>query len=65
MWQWRRSEDIAETLSTFRVAADFCERYDGFMFNHNESVLYEWVEMYDPALFERIRALVRSFRNVK
>lgn len=59
VWQWRRSEGIAETLSTFRVAADFCEKYDGFVFNHNESVLYEWVETYDPALFERIRALVR------
>ena len=46
--------------STFRVAADFCEKYDGFIFNHNESILYEWVEEYEPALFERIQKLVKE-----
>lgn len=60
VWLWRRSEGMAEAISTFRVAADFCERYDGFVFNHNESVLYEWVEEYEPRLFERIRELVRQ-----
>ena len=50
----------AEAISTFRVAADFCERHDGFVFNHNESVLYEWVEEYEPALFERIQKLVKE-----
>lgn len=32
--------------STFRVAADFCEKYDGFIFNHNESILYEWINVF-------------------
>lgn len=60
VWQWTREEGVAETLSTFRVAADFCEEYDGFVFNHNESVLYEWVEEYEPALFQRIQKLVKE-----
>lgn len=60
VWLWQRQEGMAEAISTFRVAADFCEKYDGFVFNHNESVLYEWVEEYEPALFERIRKLVKE-----
>ncbi|MBR2334922.1 MAG: alpha-mannosidase [Clostridia bacterium] len=58
-WLWRWNEGLAETLSTFRVAADFCEQYDGFVFNHNESLLYEWVEEHEPELFERIKKLVK------
>ena len=59
-WLWRRSEGIAEALSTFRIAASFCEEYDGFIFNHNEAILYEWVEEYEPELFERIKKLVKE-----
>ncbi len=60
VWLWQRPEGIAEAISTFRVAADFCEEFDGFIFNHNESVLYEWVEENEPELFERIRRLVKE-----
>ena len=60
VWLWQRPEGIAEAISTFRVAADFCEEFDGFIFNHNESVLYEWVEENEPELFERIRKLVKE-----
>ena len=58
VWLWQRPEGIAEAISTFRVAADFCDEFDGFVFNHNESVLYEWVEENEPELFERIQRLV-------
>lgn len=60
IWLWARNEGIAEAISTFRVAADFCEKYDNFVFNHNESLLYEWVEEYEPELFERIKKLVKQ-----
>ncbi|MBQ7900522.1 MAG: alpha-mannosidase [Clostridia bacterium] len=60
VWLWRKREGVAETLSTFRVAADFCEEFEGFVFNHNEAVLYEWVMEHDPALFERIKKLVAA-----
>lgn len=59
VWQWEWEEGAAETLSTFRIAADFCEEYDNFVFCHNEALLYRWIEEYDPALFERIRSLVK------
>ena len=59
-WLWEWEEGAAEALSTFRVAADFCEEYEGFIFNHNEVILYKWVEEYEPALFARIQKLVRE-----
>ncbi len=60
VWLWQRQEGMAEAISTFRVAANFCEEYDGFIFNHNESVLYEWVEENEPELFAKIQKLVKE-----
>ena len=60
VWLWQRNEGVAATLSTFRCAADFCEEYDGFIFNHNEALLYEWVEEHEPELFARIQKLVKE-----
>lgn len=60
VWLWKWDEGAAEAISTFRTAAELCEQIDAFVFNHNEVILYEWIEEYDPALFERIRRLVKS-----
>jgi len=59
---WEKDEGIAEALSTYKVAADFCDMYPDYVFNHNESVLYEWVEEYDPELFVRIQEHVKNGR---
>lgn len=58
IWLWKWQEGAAEAISTFRTAADFCEEFDGFVFNHNEALLYEWIEEYEPELFRRIQKLV-------
>ena len=60
VWLWEWEEGAAEALSTFRVAADFCESHAEFVFVHGEAVLYQWIEEYEPALFERIRRLVKE-----
>ena len=60
VWLWEWEEGLAETLSTFRIAARFCEEYDGFVFCHNESLLYQWIDSYEPELFERIKTLVKE-----
>lgn len=57
VWLWRWQEGAAEALSTFRTAAEFCEEQEGFVFCHNEALLYEWVEEYEPELFKRIQLL--------
>jgi alpha-mannosidase len=58
-WVWNWEEGFAEALSTFRVAVDFCESYDTYIFNHNEAALYEWIKEVDSELFERIQKLVK------
>lgn len=62
VWLWTWEEGLVEAISTFRVAADFCDQYPGFVFNHNESLLYEWVERNDQELFRRIQKHVRAGR---
>ena len=59
VWQWTWEEGAAETLATFKSAADLCEEYD-YIFCHNEELLYEFVEEYDPHLFQRIVELVKK-----
>jgi alpha-mannosidase len=60
VWLWEWEEGVAAAISTFRTAADLCEEFDGFVFNHNEVILYEWVRDHEPSLFERIQRLVAA-----
>lgn len=60
VWLWNWEEGAAEALATFRSAAAICEENPNFVFNHNESLLYEWIDEYDPELSERIARLVES-----
>lgn len=60
VWQWNLEEGVGATLSTFRSAADIAEESDGFVFTHNESMLYAWVERFSPSLFAKIGKLVRQ-----
>jgi alpha-mannosidase len=60
VWLWEWQEGAGEALSTFRQAAEFCEKRKGYVFCHNEAVLYQWVEGLEPELFRRIRKLVRE-----
>jgi alpha-mannosidase len=62
VWQWRWEEGASEAIATFGTAATLLRKHPGFVFNHNEAVLYRWVEKYEPALFREIRGLVREGR---
>jgi alpha-mannosidase len=62
VWLWEWEEGMGEALATFRAAARFCEEQEGFVFCHNEALLYEWVEEHEPALFARLRVLVAAGR---
>ena len=61
-WQWEWEEGAAAAVSTFRTAADCCDLSEGLIFCHNEALLYQWVEQFEPVLFERIRRLVKAGR---
>ena len=60
VWQWEWEEGLGAVISTFTVAVELCEQSDGFVFNHNEALLYQWVEEYAPELFEKIQRLVQN-----
>ncbi len=62
VWLWRWEEGCTEALSTFRTASALADAYPGFVFNHNEALLYRWVQAHDPDLFEEIRLKVRDGR---
>ncbi len=62
VWLWQWEQGLSEALSTFRAAADFVDEYPEFIFNHNESLLYEWIEEHEPKLFERIKRQVAEGR---
>lgn len=60
VWLWDWEEGAGEALATFRTAARLAEQFPEFVFNHNEALLYQWVEEHEPALFRKIRRLVRK-----
>lgn len=62
MWLWRWQEGCAESISTFRTAEKLLQEQPGFVFNHNESLIYQWVKDNEPDLFERIQKAVAEGR---
>ncbi len=60
VWQWRWEEGASETLATFTNAVTLLKESNELIFNHNEAILYQWVQKYDRALFREIQKLVRK-----
>ncbi len=58
-WMWDYQEGVGVAGSTFYQAAEFFKEFD-YIFNHNESLLYEFIEQTDPELFGRIQELVKT-----
>ncbi len=59
VWMWDWEEGLGEAVSTFWQAEQFCREFD-YVFNHNEAILYEFVEEKDPALFADICVQVKA-----
>lgn len=64
VWLWRWTEGCAEAIGTCWAAVDLLERRPGVVFTRGDVVVYRWIEELEPALFERIRSLVRAGRWV-
>jgi alpha-mannosidase len=62
VWQWRWEEGCSEAIATFRNAVELINENKNFIFNHNEAILYQWVQKYDPVLFREIKKLVKKGR---
>ena len=59
VWQWDWNEGATAALATFYSACELADEYD-YIFCHNEALLYEYIEEYDPKLFKRIQELVKA-----
>lgn len=60
VWLWRWEEGCTEALSTFLTASELLDEFEEFRFNHNESLLYEWVKKLNPELYSRIQRQVKE-----
>ncbi len=58
VWQWNWDEGCSAALATFYAAVKLAKDYD-YIFCHNEVLLYEYIEKYDPELFKQIQELVK------
>lgn len=59
VWQWDWDEGAAAALATFYSAVRLADKYD-YIFCHNEVILYEYIERFDPVLFGEIERLVKE-----
>ena len=59
VWMWDWEEGLGEAVSTFYQTEQFCREYD-YVFNHNEAVLYEFIQEKDPELFAHIKEQVKA-----
>ncbi|MCJ8329001.1 MAG: hypothetical protein HRT89_03820 [Lentisphaeria bacterium] len=62
VWLWHWEDGVTEAFATYRIAADFAEKHKSFIFNHNESLLYAFIQKHEPELHERIKKLVKAGR---
>jgi alpha-mannosidase len=61
-WLWPLEETRRKARRTFYTVTGLMDRYPDFNFNQSSAQLYSWIEQDDPALFEKIRALVKAGR---
>ena len=59
VWLWNKDEGINAALSTFTSAIRLLEE-KRYIFCHNESILYEYVEKVAPDLFKKIKEHVQK-----
>jgi alpha-mannosidase len=62
VWLWRWPEGCAEAIGTCWAAVDRLEEHGGFIFTRGEAQIYQWVEDFDPKLFQKIKEYVKQGR---
>lgn len=64
VWMWRWQEGAAEVKATLRSALDRMNEYPEFIFVCSASQIFEWIEEYDPNMFEEIKERINQGRFV-
>lgn len=55
-WLWPVADTWRAAERTFRSALDLMDRFPELRFAHSTPALYQWMEQFRPALWQRIRA---------
>lgn len=64
IWMWQWQEGSAEAKATVRSALDRMKEFSDFKFVCSSSVVYQWIEEFDPAMFEEIKTRVAEGRFI-
>ena len=64
VWMWRWQEGSCEAKHTLRSALDRIKEFPEFTFVCGASQVFEWVEEFDPAMFEEIKERIAEGRFV-
>lgn len=64
VWMWRWQEGSAEAKATVRSALDRMKEYPEFKFVCSASAVYQWIEEYDPSMFEEVKQRIEEGRFV-
>ncbi len=58
-WLWPLRETIRKCARTFSTALDYMEKYPDYVFVCSQAVHYEWMKVYYPEIFARIKKAVK------
>lgn len=58
-WLWPLRETIRKCARTFSTALDYMEKYPEYVFVCSQAVHYEWMKVYYPEIFARIKKAVK------
>lgn len=64
VWMWRWQEGSCEAKATLRSVLDRMKEFPEFTFVCGASQVFEWVEEFDPAMFQEIKARIQEGRFV-
>lgn len=64
VWLWNWQEGSAEAKATIRSALDRMSEYPEFKFVCSSSSVYEWIEEFDPEMFEEVKQRVAEGRFI-
>ena len=64
VWMWRWQEGSSEAKATIRSALDRMKEYPDFKFVCAGAQIFQWIEQFDPRMFEEIRQRVDEGRFV-
>ncbi len=63
-WVWSWQEGSCETKATIRSALDRMNEFPNFKFVCSSASVYQWVQDFDPEMFEELKARVQEGRFI-